>query len=113
MKEIKFYKLPNGEEPVKDYIDSLARKNDKNSRVQLSKIIQYLDILSEHGFNAGMPFIRHVNGDLWELRPLDNRIIFASWKRNSFVLLHSFKKRTQKTPKKEIETANYRFQLLR
>ncbi|MBR3186480.1 MAG: type II toxin-antitoxin system RelE/ParE family toxin [Lachnospiraceae bacterium] len=43
------------------------------------------------------------NGEIWELRPLRNRILFAAWVNDSFVLLSHFMKKTQKTPKREIE----------
>ena len=43
--------------------------------------------------------------DIWELRPLANRILYAYHEENTFVLLHHFKKDTRKTPKREIEKA--------
>ena len=46
-----------------------------------------------------------LKGDIWELRPLDNRIMYAYWKDNTFVLLHYFNKKTKKTPKSEIQIA--------
>jgi len=46
-----------------------------------------------------------INTNLWELRPKNNRIFFFYHKNNSFILLHAFEKKTQKTPTKEIDTA--------
>ena len=43
--------------------------------------------------------------EIWELRPLRNRILFVAWVDGSFVLLHHFVKKTQKTPRREIEKA--------
>ena len=43
--------------------------------------------------------------EIWELRPLRNRILFVAWFDGSFVLLHHFVKKTQKTPRREIEKA--------
>ena len=37
--------------------------------------------------------------------PLANRIFFFYWKDNKFILLHHFIKKTQKTPTREIDTA--------
>ncbi|MEM5770532.1 MAG: type II toxin-antitoxin system RelE/ParE family toxin [Bacillota bacterium] len=42
---------------------------------------------------------------MWELRPLENRIFFFCWRDNTFVLIHHFIKKSQKTPTKEIEQA--------
>jgi len=45
------------------------------------------------------------NTDIWELRPINGRILFAGWVNGSFILLHHFMKKTQKTPRKEIDKA--------
>lgn len=105
MYEIHFYCDLNGNEPVKEYVKKLASKTDKDSRIKLNKIRDYVKILSEHGTRAGEPYMKHIEGNIWELRPLRDRIFFFSWNGNSFILLHQFMKKTQKTPKKEIEQA--------
>jgi phage-related protein len=43
--------------------------------------------------------------DVWELRPGNNRIFYFCSCDNTFILLHSFRKKTQKTPRREIEKA--------
>lgn len=87
---IYFYKDKNGNEPVLDYMRELASKHGKDSRIKLNKINDY---------------IKHVEAEIWELRPLRDRILFVAWIDGSFVLLHHFMKKTQKTPKREIEQA--------
>lgn len=62
-------------------------------------------MLSEYGTRAGEPYIKHIDRDIWELRPLRDRILFAAWNGSSFILLHVFMKQTQKTPQREIERA--------
>ena len=59
----------------------------------------------KHGTAAGEPYVKHLDGDIWELRPLRDRILFFAWDGNSFILLSCFMKSTQKTPKREIEKA--------
>ena len=49
--------------------------------------------------------MKHLDGDIWELRPVSDRVLFAGADSNGFVLLHQFKKKTQKTPKREIDQA--------
>ncbi len=105
MYKINFYKASNGHEPVREYVEELASKTDKNSRIKLNKIRDYMKILSEHGTRAGLPYIKHIEDDLWELRPLRDRIFFIGWNGNRFILLHHFIKKTKKTPTKEIEQA--------
>ena len=46
-----------------------------------------------------------IEGKLWELRPIPNRVFFATLEDNHLILLHQFRKKTQKTPKREIEQA--------
>ena len=62
-------------------------------------------MLSQHGTRAGEPYIKHLDAEIWELRPLRDRVLFVAWIDGSFVLLHHFMKKTQKIPRKEIEQA--------
>ena len=103
MHKIYFYRDRNGNEPVAEYIAELAQKKDKDSRIKLNKIRDYIKILSEYGTQAGEPYIKHLDGEMWELRPLRDRILFIGWANGSYVLLHQFIKKTQKTPAREIE----------
>ena len=57
---------------------------------------------------AGEPYIKHLDGPIWELKPLRDRILFASWVDGGYVLLHHFMKTTQKTPVREIKQAKRR-----
>ena len=53
----------------------------------------------------GEPYIKHIDGDIWELRPIRDRILFAEWTGSSFLLISHFVKKTQKTPPREIKKA--------
>lgn len=107
MFEIVFYKDKDGRSEISDCLDDLEKKSetDKNARVNKDKILAYMIALGEFGTRMGKPFVKHIEGDIWELRPLRNRIFFFYWKDNKYVLLHYFIKKSQKTPKKEIEKA--------
>ena len=105
MYKIYFYKRSDGAKPVADYIDELEKKADKDSRIKLAKIRYYINTLSEQGLKLREPRIKHLEGKIWELRPLRDRILFVAWHNGSFILLHHFIKKTQKTPAKEIEKA--------
>ncbi len=105
MYEIYFYKDRSGKEPVLEYLKELSQKKDKSSRIKFDKINDYIQALSVYGVAIGEPYIKHLSGDIWELRPLRDRILFVAWDKNGFVLLHHFMKKTQKTPIREIEKA--------
>lgn len=111
MFEVIFYRDKNGKSEVEDYIRELAKKaaTSKTDRVNLTKILSYLNSLSTYGTRVGQPVVKHISDDIWELRPLSNRIFFFYWKDNKFVMLHHFIKKSQKTPKKEIEIAKQRY----
>ena len=105
MYEIIFYKDKNGNSPVLEYINELENKNDNFSKSKLKKIQNQIQRLEMFVTRNGKPIVKHIEGEIWELRPVPNRILFAAWIENSFVLLHHFRKDTQKTPRNEIEKA--------
>ena len=49
--------------------------------------------------------LKHIETEIWELRPGYNRIFLFYYDEGSFVLLHHYRKQTQKTPHHEIEKA--------
>ena len=99
------YKDKNGNSPIDSYITELMTKGDKDSRINANKILEYIAYLERYGNKAREPYAKHLDGDIWELRPIRNRILYAAWDGNSFILLHLFIKKTQKTPRREIEQA--------
>lgn len=105
MYKIHFYKDQNGNTPVAEYLLELSRQSDKDSHIKLNKIRDYVKALSCYGTQLGEPYLKHLDGDIWELRPIRDRILFIAWQDNAFVLLHQFMKKTQKTPAHEIEKA--------
>ena len=107
MFDIIFYKDKNGKSEILDYLDELTEnaKTDKNARINKEKILSYLAALSEYGTRIGKPIVKHIDGNLWELRPLANRIFFFYWKDDKFVLVHHYIKKSQKAPKKELDMA--------
>ena len=107
MFKVSFYEKDSGESPVRNLLDSLRRQaaTSKDARVHLNKITAYIDLLSEYGTWIGEPVTKHLEGEVWELRPLDNRILYFFAKGNAYILLHHFEKKTQQTPRREIEQA--------
>lgn len=110
MYNVGFYRDRNGNVPVLEFIESLEKGHDKNSRINLTKVRDYIKILAVYGTRAGDNYVKHLDGAIWELRPLRNRILFVSMDEDGFVLLHQFVKKTQKTPAREIEQAKREYQ---
>ena len=105
MYNIYFYEDSRGIKPVKEFIRELGSHSDKASRVRLGKLNDYIQQISEYGTRAGHPYVKHLDGEIWEIRPNRDRVLFAAALNNGFVLLHHFIKKTQKTPKREIDQA--------
>ena len=107
MFEVVFYEDVRGRQPVKDMLFKLRDKarTSKDARIQYEKILVHIRALESYGTRIGEPRVKHLGGDLWELRPLSHRVLFFHWRDRTFVLLHHFIKKTQKTPAKEIELA--------
>ncbi|PIR68598.1 hypothetical protein COU49_00020 [Candidatus Nomurabacteria bacterium CG10_big_fil_rev_8_21_14_0_10_35_16] len=71
----------------------------------VAKILGDLELLSELGHLLRPPKSKIIRKDLYELRvmgKLSIRIFYAFYK-NKIFILHAFVKKTQKTPKKELE----------
>lgn len=90
-----------------EYLEDLKKNKtrNKNDKIRFNKIVAYLNKLGEYGTWMGMPFTRHLESGIWELRPLNDRILYALVENNKLILLNYFVKKSRKTPKNEIRTA--------
>lgn len=79
MYEIEFYEDRNGRSEIVNFIRELNDKaaTSKESRINFNKIVAYLDMLEELGTRVGEPVTKHLDGEIWELRPLRNRLLYA------------------------------------
>lgn len=106
MHEIILYEDRSGRNPVREYMRELEKSKSKDSRIKLRKINDYIQALSVYGAaELSENYVKHLDGEIWELRPIRDRILFAGVVGSRYVLLHQFVKRTQKTPAREIEKA--------
>jgi len=109
MWKIVFYRKDNLEEPVRNFIVNLPTK-------ERAKVAQEIENIRSEGIYLGLPFVKKIAGKeykgLWELRVRFGsdyiRIIYFLNTKKTFVLLHGFKKKTNRTPKRELETAKGR-----
>lgn len=105
MKEIVFYKRPNGNSPIDEFIDSLNTK-------QASKLLWTLRLVRSLE-RVPKEYLKKLKGtdDIWEIRSqLGNDIIrvLGFCDENRIILTNVFIKKSQKTPKNEIEIAEHR-----
>lgn len=104
MYKIEFYEKQNGESDVWDFLESLRikSKTNKDARIQYKQIVFYIDLLAQSGTNLPSNITKHIEEDIWELRPGNNRVFYFYYNQQEYVLLHHFRKKSQKTPKREI-----------
>jgi len=107
MFEIEFYEKTDGQSELWDFLEGLRLKSptSKNARIQHKQISLYIQLLKDNGTNLPENVTKHLGGNLWELRPGFNRIFYFYYNKNTFVLLHHFRKKSQKTPRRELDKA--------
>ena len=107
MYNIDFYRTENGYCDIEELLDDLQSRalTNKDARIQHKQIAQYIQFLENYGTRLGEKETKHLDEGIWELRPGNNRVLFFYFKDDTIVLLHHFRKRTQKTPHREIEKA--------
>lgn len=107
MFNIDFYRTIDGKSDIEDFLNELQKKaiKNKDARIQHKQVSQYIQFLEDYGTRLGEKVTKHLDEDIWELRPGNNRVLFFYFENDTYVLLHHFRKKTQKTPKREIERA--------
>lgn len=106
MKELKrlpasFYATAGGNEPVREWLKSLNDDDRQTIGVDIAT--------AEFGWPVGMPVCRSLGKGLYEIRSNISgsriaRVIFCI-AAGRMILLHGFVKKTQKTPKPDLELA--------
>lgn len=103
--KILLYETLKGDSPLNDFILSLDLKAQ-------SKVRAAIKLLQDFGIQMGLPHIKKLAGtELWELRILGSdsiRVLYIAVSGKTFLLLHGFKKKKDRTPSKEIKVAEYR-----
>jgi phage-related protein len=101
--EVRFFKTDASAEPVRDWLRELSA-TDRRAIGEDIKTVQF-------GWPLGMPLVRKMDKDLWEVRVhLDGRIarVLFTVASGKIVLLHGFIKKSQATPLPELKLAKDR-----
>ena len=100
----RFYRNANGNEPIREWLKRLSQ----SERQVIGKDIQKV----EFGWPLGLPVCGALGEGLWEIRsalPSQRiaRVLFCI-EEGQMVLLHGFIKKTQKTPRRDLDIARAR-----
>ena len=83
-------------------------------KLSVSKLTRLTDLLERFGQKLGMPYSKQIHTNLYELRirgKQEIRVFYCYYQKQACIV-HYFIKKTQKTPRKEIETALKRVESL-
>lgn len=103
---VDFYRTQRGDIPAREFIDGLPNKLN-------AKIWQSIGLLKTEGLDLSAPLVKKITGKqyegLYELRIKQGtdaaRIFYFMAVKDSFVLLHGFLKKSNKTPSTELQRA--------
>ncbi len=102
--QVVFFRTPSGRESVRDWL----REMEKNDRKVIGEDIK----LVQFRWPLGMPLVRKLEADLWEVRTRLSggrvaRVLFTVHA-TEMALLHGFIKKSQKTPTNDLQLARGR-----
>lgn len=106
--DVRFFRTDAGAEPVREWLKELPAIDRKTVGEDI-KTVQF-------GWPLGMPLVRHLGDDVWEVRVgLGNRIarVLFALDGKTMVLLHGFVKKQQAAPKPDLDLAKDRLKQLR
>jgi phage-related protein len=104
---VHFFRTENGSEPVREWLRDLGADDRKTIGEDIKTV--------ELGWPIGMPLVRKMEPDLWEVRiDLRGRIarVLFTTQGNQMVLLHGFIKKSQETPRTDLNLSRTRLKQL-
>ena len=105
---VRFYRSSSGDEPARDWLRNLSAAGKKILGEDIATV--------QHGWPIGMPLVRKMEPNLWELRSrLHDGIArtFFTMQGDEMILLHGFVKKSAKTPQDELAVARKRMKEVR
>lgn len=101
---VNFFRTDSGNEPVREWLKDRGKEERKLTGEDI--------LLVQFRWPLGLPLVRKMESDLWEVRSklTSGNIsrVFFTINNNEMILLHAMIKKSQKTPKKDIDLARSR-----
>lgn len=99
---LEFYETSSGNSQVRDFLSKMSGKGK-------AKFFQIANLLKEAGPEVRMPYSRYLDDGIFEVRVIvgndSSRVLYFFMEGQKIIFTNGFVKKTQKTPRKEIETA--------
>ena len=101
--KVEFYQDIKGNRPVEDFMETLPASKK-------ARALRLIEVLKDFGIKLGKPYVKHIDGKLWEFRPGSERVFYFLYTGRKFVLVHAITKKSKKTPKQAIKISKKRMQ---
>ncbi|MDO8489770.1 MAG: type II toxin-antitoxin system RelE/ParE family toxin [Candidatus Omnitrophota bacterium] len=96
LKDIYYFVDERGNSPIKEFIKTLSL-DDR------AKVFAYVGELKKQGNNLRRPLADYLGHGIYELRPKANRVFYFFFHKDSAVLVHAIRKKTNKVPQKDLQ----------
>ncbi|WP_373842508.1 type II toxin-antitoxin system RelE/ParE family toxin [Limosilactobacillus sp.] len=106
--EIIFYEDKNGNSETFNYFKKISQSKQKQNKAIYIKMRHQINMLRALGPMLHTPQSKKLKGyryQLWELRPMPERVFYGIWKENTFILLNHYTKKKDKTDPKQVAKA--------
>ncbi|KVA04454.1 hypothetical protein WI41_20315 [Burkholderia latens] len=104
---VRFFRTASGSEPVREWLNALGQVERRTIGEQIKTV--------QLGWPLGMPLVRKMSKDLWEIRvtlPTRNARVLFTVVGNTMVLLHAFFKQSPATPSDALDVSVARLKTL-
>ena len=102
---VNFYELSSGRSPVEDFIEDLSKADQ-------ARFAEVIVGLSEYGLSYSRVQFKPLRGKLWEIKFAapggGYRMAYVLVQSDEMVIVHAFRKSTQKTPIRDLDLAEKR-----
>jgi phage-related protein len=92
---------------IEFYNEKIEKETLLFPKTILAKLLHIFELIEDLGPQLGEPYTKSLKNGLFEIRAKGKegigRSIYCYQKDNKIIILHSFIKKTNKTPKKELE----------
>ena len=89
------------------FLKSVEKFIKEQGKPVRASILKHIELLNKHGIDLGMPYVKFIESKIYEIRIKDSsnnyRLFYFSYTNKTFVVVHAITKKTQKTPRSDIE----------
>ena len=96
LKHVYFFVDEHDRSPVEEAMQDLSEK-------ERMKVDAYIRMLKEYGHNLRRPLADYLGEGIYELRPAAHRVFYFFFMKDSVVLLHTLRKKTDRIPLNDLD----------